>query len=90
MLGDTDTLTRYEFVTIYGYRLQQLNRVSDLREAYVPVTDDMDTPEQVLHAELVAHALPFVIRRKMPDGTIKRVSLATAAYPKEFHTIIYG
>lgn len=58
-------LTKYEKARILGLRAKQLN--SNIRPA-IPVPTDIVDSYRIAELELEAQAIPFIIKRPMPDG----------------------
>ena len=80
-------LTRYEFVRVYALRLEQLSHMVNLRGGFVEVTPDM-TATDILHAELRARALPYVVKRTIPNGGPVCIRVCDADFPREFDALI--
>lgn len=62
----TYVLTKYELSRILGLRALQLsNDAKPMVKVSKDITDEMDIAKK----ELMEHKLPFIIKRKLPDGS---------------------
>jgi DNA-directed RNA polymerase subunit K/omega len=67
-----DRLSRYERAKIIGWRAEMLARGAPALLGDLP--PDID-PVDIARREMAANVLPFVVRRRMPDGSTEDVSL---------------
>lgn len=65
-------LTKYEKARILGNRAQQLNNGAQPMVDVDGLIDVMDIAKK----ELFEKKLPYIIRRKMPDGNYKNIRLS--------------
>lgn len=64
----SNILTKYEKVKILGLRAEQIQRNAKLYFKYTPETGIL-SPLEMAKKELMEKKLPFMICRKLPNGT---------------------
>lgn len=67
-----ERLTKYERARILGLRATQLSKGATPMVSTEGLTDDAKIAER----ELLAGKLPFIIRRKFPDGTYTDIKVS--------------
>lgn len=65
-------LTRYEEIRILGIRAEQLSKNFP---PLIPITDETDAIE-IARKELAAGVLPFIVRRRLPNGLYENIPLS--------------
>lgn len=83
----SNRLSVYEFTSIIGMRATQLSKGAI---PFVPLPEDMTIRtnmelREVALAELRAGRLPFMVRRKMPNGVYEVWKLADMHIPESFY-----
>ena len=69
-------LTKYELVRVLGTRAQQI------AEGAAPLVDldGLTTALAIAEKELTERKIPIIIVRKLPNGTLKEISVAEMNY----------
>ncbi len=73
-------LSKFEYTTIIGTRMEQLQRGA---EPFVPIDHLKDfNPRDIALEELKQNKLPFMVCRTMPDGSKEVTKLEDMIIPK--------
>lgn len=76
----SNIMTKYEKAHILGVRAMQVSKNSPI---YTDIGDLTD-PLKIAMKELKEKKIPFILKRKMPDGTFERWKVSELILPDEF------